>query len=81
MFEIIVKSLYLESFEANDVSVSHSFILLRKRMRSLVINESLAISMFYWHLISYSSYTDTVFYQKLENKIELIELTGYYFMT
>ena len=65
MFEIIVKSLYLESFEANDVSVSHSFILLRKRMRSLVINESLAISMFYWHLISYSSYTDTVFYQKI----------------
>ena len=65
MFEIIVKCLYLESFEANDISVSHSFILLRKRMRSLVINESLAISMFYWHLISYSSYTDTVFYQKI----------------
>ena len=45
MFEMIVKSRELDTFLANDALVSHSLILLWKRVKSLVINESLAISM------------------------------------
>ena len=55
----------LGNFLPNDDSVSHSFILLWKN-ESLVINESLAILMVWWHLILYSSYSYTVSNQSLD---------------